>query len=138
MAANDYSFPKEEKLCSQKVIDNLFSAGRYFLNYPFRVVHLTVEEQDVPVKVLISVSKRRIKRANKRNLIKRRIREAYRLNKHTLVPLLEKNTVNIVLAFVYLPVEIMDYKTIEKAIQKTLTSLIKQLNLSEGYENEQR
>ena len=131
MAANDHSFPKEEKLCSQKVIDELFSTGRSFVNYPFRVVLLTVEKQDVPAKVLISVSKRRFKRAYKRNLVKRRIREAYRLNKHLLVPLLEKNSVNIVLAFVYLPVEIMDYKTIEKAMQKTLTSLIKRLSLSE-------
>ncbi len=137
MAANIHTFSKKEKLCSHKVIDDLFSTGRSFVYYPFRVVLLTVEEQDIPIKVLISVSKRRFKRAYKRNLLKRRIREAYRLNKHILVPLLEKNSINIALAFVYLPVEIMDYKYIEKAMQKTLTGLIKRLSLSEDYENEQ-
>ena len=135
MAANDYSFPKKEKLCSQKVIDELFSSGRSFIVYPFRVVLLTVEEQDVPAKVLISVSKRRFKRAYKRNLVKRRIREAYRLNKHILVPLLEKSSVNIALAFVYLPTEIMDFKKIETAMQNTLTGLIKRLSLVEKNED---
>ena len=131
MAAPDFSFPKKEKLCSQKVIEELFTSGRSFVRYPFRVVLLTTEEQDVPVKVLISVSKRRFKRAYKRNLLKRRIREAYRLNKHLLIPLLEKNSVNIALAFVYLPLEIKSFHDIEKAMQDTLRGLIKRLSLTE-------
>jgi ribonuclease P protein component len=131
MAAPDRSFPKTEKLCSQKVIDELFSTGRSFVKYPFRVVLLTMEEQDVPAKVLISVSKRRFKRAYKRNLLKRRIREAYRLNKHKIIPLLESNNMNIAIAFVYLPTEIWDFRSIEKAMQELLEGLKKRLSLTE-------
>jgi ribonuclease P protein component len=90
----------------------------------------------VPAKVLISVSKRRFKRAYKRNLLKRRIREAYRLNKHLLIPLLESNNVNIAIAFVYLPTEIWDFKSIEKAMQELLTGLKKRLSLTESQQNE--
>ena len=136
MAAPDCSFPKKEKLCSRKVIDELFSTGRSFVKYPFRVVLLITDEQEVPAQVLISVSKRRFKRAYKRNLIKRRIREAYRLNKHLLIPLLESNNVNIAIAFVYLPTEIWDFKTIEKAMQELLTGLKKRLSLTESQQNE--
>jgi len=123
MAAPDRSFPKKEKLCSHKVIDELFNTGRSFVKYPFRVVLLITSEQEVPVRVLVSVSKRRFKRAYKRNLLKRRIREAYRLNKNLIIPLLERNNVNIAIAFVYLPTEIWDFKNIEKAMQDLLTGL---------------
>jgi ribonuclease P protein component len=130
MASPDFSFPKKEKLCSQKVIEELFSSGRSFIKYPLRVVFMVQEEQpDTPMKVLVSVSKRRFKRAYKRNLLKRRIREAYRLNKHLIFPLLEKNSVNIAIAFVYLPTEILPYNEIEKAMITTLESLKTKLSL---------
>ncbi len=130
MASSNFSFPKKEKLCSQKVIDELFSSGRSFIKYPLRVIFMTQEEQpDVPVSVLVSVSKRRFKRAYKRNLLKRRIREAYRLNKHILFPMLEKSSVKIVVAFIYLPIEIMPFSEIEKAMIDTLESLKKKLSL---------
>jgi ribonuclease P protein component len=136
MAAPDRSFPKTEKLCSHKVIDELFNTGRSFVKYPFRVVLLITSEQEVPVRVLVSVSKRRFKRAYKRNLLKRRIREAYRLNKNLIIPLLERNNVNIAIAFVYLPTEIWDFKNIEKAMQDLLTGLKKRLSLTEEQQNE--
>ncbi len=130
MASSGFSFPKKEKLCSQKVIEELFASGHSFIKYPLRVVFMIQEDQtDTPVKVLVSVSKRRFKRAYKRNLLKRRIREAYRLNKYTLFPLLEKNSVNIAIAFVYLPTEILPFSEIEKAAKATLESLITKLSL---------
>ncbi len=132
MAAMDFSFPKKEKLCSQKVISELFTSGRSFIRYPFRIVLLTFNEpQEVPAKILISVSKRRFKRANKRNLIKRRIKEAYRLNKHLFIPLLERNNVFTAIAFIYLPTEIKSFGEIEDAMKDTLKDLIKRLSLSE-------
>lgn len=77
-----YTFTKEERLCSKKQIDLLYKNGSSFLLYPFRVSHLLVAEPKIfPVQVLISVPKKRYKRAVDRNLLKRRIREAYRLNK---------------------------------------------------------
>ncbi len=129
MSASGFSFPKKEKLTSRKVIEKLFSSGRSFVKYPFRVVFLSLEERsDAPVKILISVSKKRVKRANKRNLLKRRIREAYRLNKH-IISADERNN-PIAIAFVYLPQEVMAFTSIEKGMKKSLENLRDLLNNS--------
>lgn len=77
-----YTFRKEERLCSRKHLDLLFKNGSSFLLYPFRISYLFIDEgAHVPAQVVINVPKKRYKRAVDRNLLKRRIREAYRLNK---------------------------------------------------------
>ncbi|RBQ09092.1 ribonuclease P protein component [Pedobacter miscanthi] len=77
-----YTFRKEERLCSRKHLDLLFKNGSSFLLYPFRVSYLFIDEPAaVQAQVVINVPKKRYKRAVDRNLLKRRIREAYRLNK---------------------------------------------------------
>lgn len=77
-----YTFRKEERLCSRKHLDLLFKNGSSFLLYPFRVSYLFIDQPtDVQAQVVINVPKKRYKRAVDRNLLKRRIREAYRLNK---------------------------------------------------------
>jgi ribonuclease P protein component len=77
-----YTFKKEERLCSRKHLDLLFKNGSSFLLYPFRISYLFIDESaEVPAQVVINVPKKRYKRAVDRNLLKRRIREAYRLHK---------------------------------------------------------
>ena len=77
-----YTFRKEERLCSRKYLDLLFKNGSSFLLYPFRISYLFIEDTaGVQAQVVINVPKKRYKRAVDRNLLKRRIREAYRLNK---------------------------------------------------------
>lgn len=77
-----YTFRKEERLCSRKYLDLLFKNGSSFLLYPFRVSYLFIDEPAaVQAQVVINVPKKRYKRAVDRNMLKRRIREAYRLNK---------------------------------------------------------
>jgi len=77
-----YTFRKEERLCSRKHLDLLFKNGSSFLLYPFRVSYLFIDHPtDVQAQVVINVPKKRYKRAVDRNLLKRRIREAYRLHK---------------------------------------------------------
>ena len=81
-----YTFSKEERLSSKRLIALLFSKGSSFNLYPLRFVYYT--PQDMPpgqTQVLISVSKRYFKRATDRNRLKRQMREAYRLNKHILL-----------------------------------------------------
>ncbi len=76
-----YTFPKRERLCSIKSIDSLFSGGESFIAYPLRVVYRIETENDETQRsasLLISVSKKKFKRAVKRNRVKRLIREAYR------------------------------------------------------------
>ncbi|WP_316803016.1 ribonuclease P protein component [Pedobacter nototheniae] len=77
-----YTFRKEERLCSRKHLDLLFKNGSSFLLYPFRISYLFIDQPaEVQAQVVINVPKKRYKRAVDRNLLKRRIREVYRLNK---------------------------------------------------------
>ena len=77
-----YTFKKEERLCNKKLIDGLFHNGSSFLCYPYKASWMFTDgEQQFPVQIVFSVAKKRYKRAVDRNLVKRRMREAYRLNK---------------------------------------------------------
>ncbi|MEH6536839.1 MAG: ribonuclease P protein component [Psychroserpens sp.] len=79
-----FSYPKKEKLKSQKLIEKLFSEGKSIAVYPLRVVYLKTDfEDNVQFKTGVSVSKRHFKKAVDRNRIKRLLREAYRLHKTT-------------------------------------------------------
>ena len=81
-----HTLGKEERLCSRKAIEDLFSGGHQSVSaYPIRAVFMPREQSGV--RIMVSVSKRYFKRAVKRNRIKRQIREAYRLQKELLLPL---------------------------------------------------
>ena len=124
-----YTFKKEERLCNKKLIDGLFHSGSSFLCYPFKVSWLfTADSQPVCVQILFSVSKKRFKKAVDRNLIKRRIREAYRLNKQQqLYDVLTGIDKSIVFSVGYIGKEILAYDTIEKKMQKLLSQLCEQV-----------
>jgi len=78
------SFSKKEKLKSKKLIEQLFTEGKSILVYPLRLIFMETAFDDyVKLKVGVSVSKRNFKKAVDRNRIKRLLREAYRLKKHT-------------------------------------------------------
>ena len=120
------TFRKREKLCGNKSIDTLFAQGQSFIAYPLRVVYIFDEEADLNkqyASVLISVSKKKFKRAVKRNRVKRLIREAYRLNKQELIRMLISQNKSLDIAFIYLKNELPEYPEIEKAIQKVIFSL---------------
>ena len=77
-----FSYPKKEKLKSQKLIEQLFSEGKSVSAYPLRMVYLKSKfDDDTQFKTGVSVSKRNFKKAVDRNRIKRLLREGYRLNK---------------------------------------------------------
>lgn len=122
-----FSFHKKEHLCSKKQITNLFDTGDAFVAYPFRIVYLSEKQIDkenkTNVKVLISVPKKKHRRANVRNRIKRLIRESYRLNKHDFVNFTKTNALNISLAFQYISEDVLKYSLIENKIQEILIKL---------------
>nr|WP_262899894.1 ribonuclease P protein component [Caecibacteroides pullorum] len=120
---------KPERLNKKKIIEKMFAGGsRSFSIFPLRVVWLPVEELDVQASILISVSKRRFKRAVKRNRIKRQIREAYRLNKQILLaPLTEKNR-RLAIAFIYLADELMNSALVEEKIKAALTRIVEKIS----------
>ena len=124
MVNRRYTLSKEERLSWKRYIDMLFAKGQSFVAFPLRVVYLPVEEESLtPVSILISVPKKKFKRAVKRNLIKRQIREVYRVRKYMLIdPLVEKNR-RMLVAFLYLDKEIHSFAEMEKAMNKALTTL---------------
>lgn len=120
------TFSKEEKLCSTKSIESLFAKGDSFIAYPLRVVYQLRDESvedNQYASVLISVSKKKFKRAVKRNRVKRMIREAYRLNKSLYLDWLKVNNKQMDIAFLYLKSELPTYTEIEKSIQKAIAML---------------
>ena len=124
-----YSFKKEERLCNVKLIEKLFTEGSSFLVYPFRIIWLSSEtNSEFPVQVLISVPKKKFKRAVDRNLLKRRIREIYRLHKsEDLFPFLNERSEKIVLAINYIGNEIAEYASMEKKFNAAMLRLKKNI-----------
>ena len=124
-----YTFTKEERLCNKKLIDGLFHNGSSFLCYPFKVSWLAVDDPQLfPAQVMFSVAKKRYKRAVDRNLLKRRIREAYRLHKQQyLYSHLSDNDKKIVFSIGYIGKDITPYDFIEKKMLKLLSQLTEQI-----------
>lgn len=121
------TFPKKEHLYGEKVIENLHTTGSSFLVYPLRVVYLNVSQPDeqILVRVMIGVSKKKFKKAVDRNRAKRLMREAYRLNKSSLVSIIKKEEVKIYLSFQYIADEMLTFDEISTKMQKALDRLTK-------------
>lgn len=115
-------FRKAERLCSHSALNKLYADGQPFLAYPLRCVYRTVESAVEPLCIMISAPKRNHKTAVVRNLLKRRIREAYRLNRALLKERLPAE-VSLEFSITYISKEILDYQTIENAVKKILTEL---------------
>ena len=114
-----YTFRKEERLSKDKLIQELFDKGSSFYLFPFKVFFMANPDQGSSFhQVVISVSKRNFKRAVDRNLIKRRIREAYRLNKG-LLPVQNK----LLIAYIYSVKDILPSVQIHDRLVKTFKKL---------------
>jgi ribonuclease P protein component len=123
-----HSFSKAEHLCGEKRIGRLFSQGEAFIAYPLRVVFLIEPKNDLaPASVMVSVPKKRFKRAVKRNLLKRRMREAYRLNKQALSELLLEKELQIHVAFNYVSDDVLEFAQIEKKMKVALQRLMEKV-----------
>lgn len=126
-----YSFTKEERLTHKTVISELFTNGKGYNTYPFRIVWKSADlRSKFPCQVAITVSKKKFKLAVTRNLLKRRIREIYRLNKHELYTELENNNSQIAFMIVYLPKEILSSEEMESRLKKALNRLPKEYEKS--------
>lgn len=130
-------FPKSERLNSKKFIEELFAKGAAFTQYPFKVIYLPLtreqaceavgekgKKSDPPAaQLLFSCSKRNFKKAVNRNLVKRRMREGYRLHKH----LLPENPYFLI-AYIYIAREILPYQFLEEKLKSSLKRLASIIN----------
>lgn len=111
----DFTYPKKEKLKSQKTIDLLFSKGKSVTKYPLRLVYVATNDEDEKLKFGVSVSKKHFKHAVDRNYFKRVLRECYRLNKHIIHDNLDQS---YAIMFFYQTKDRLSYQEIhEKTIQ---------------------
>lgn len=146
----DYTLPRAERLRSLKAIRRMFDEGHSGFVYPFRYVSLVeradaeredAESPDVEmtaavetidaelrrVEVMFSVPKKFHKRANRRNLLKRRAREAYRLHREPLRERLQQQGATLRVALIYSTKECHTYKTISYAVQRILEQISQRL-----------
>lgn len=127
----NYSLPRSERLRSLKAIRRLFGEGHSGFVYPFRYVWIADrragEAEGRGIEAMFSVPKKFHKRANKRNLLKRRTREAYRLNREALSQAVAERDVTLDIAFVYSTKECHSHKTITNALQRILEQVCEHL-----------
>jgi len=120
-----YGLGKKEKLCSVRAIEILFGPGGAefsTLAYPLRAVARAdnVRRSDAQVAFLISIPKKRLRHAVDRVAMRRRVREAYRLNRGRYV-LPEGRKID--LGFVYVADKLMSYSAVERAMNRILAAL---------------
>lgn len=128
-------------MCSRTAINMLFAGGRSVVAYPLRAV-VAVKRcgddtgsepgQDIVAKFMITVPKKKIRTAVGRVLVRRRIREAYRMNRSILAQALQPAGSVAEIAFLYMDTSIADYATIEASMKKLLGKISSQVAVKEG------
>lgn len=121
---------KREKLCSLTAINTLFTRGESSMTvvYPIKAVWRRNESRNGSTQFLISVPKKKIRNAVDRVKIRRRIREAYRLNRSHLV--LHDGSAPLDIAFIYLSDSSSSYPAIEKAVIKVLQKISERMDFT--------
>ena len=118
------TLPRAERLRTLGAIRRLFESGESGFVYPFRYVWFA--DDRMSAEVLFSVPKKFHKRANRRNLLRRRAKEAYRLNKGLLLVEGGK-TAAVDVALIYSSKEVLPYKTIQNAVRRILETVVEHL-----------
>ena len=121
---DDRSLPRSERLRSLGAVRRLFECGESGFVFPFRYVWYAEPDTEPSVEVLFTVPKKFHKRANRRSRLRRRTKEAYRLQKQIV-----RNgaTVNLDLALIYSSKEVLPYKVIANAVRKILEHVAERL-----------
>ena len=120
----DFKLNKSEKLCSRTAVDLLFNEGQSLMAFPLRAVFRLRASGDDPVQFLITIPKKRIRKAVVRVTLRRRVREAYRLNRRELLmPALAAAGQGVDIAFVYLDHFPAPYAVIEEKVNSLLNRI---------------
>ena len=129
---SDLRLRKDERLKSRKAIQQLFVKGQNAYKFPVNIRWATSPSgQTFPARAGFSVPRKKFKRAVDRNLLKRRLREAYRLNKSSLYDALQREDKQISLMLIYTHSEILPFDTIQEGVVKALESITRALHAAE-------
>lgn len=126
---------KYEKLCSRTAINNIFVRGKSVICYPLRAAFSIAADTGTPVQFLVSIPKKKIRKAVNRVLLRRRVREAYRLNRSELVSHIKAKGCSLKVAFLYLSDEIADYAVIDAKMQALMKKINEAVDKSASAEN---
>ncbi|MCQ2300471.1 MAG: ribonuclease P protein component [Bacteroidales bacterium] len=126
-AEMDYTLPKAERLCSQKLIDDVYQKGHRLLQFPYSVRWMVrpLPEGEPPVQMLVVTSKRKFKHAVDRNKVKRLMRECYRLQKPVLHQYFGERGLQLILAESYIHTEILSFHSLYHKHEKLVDALLK-------------
>lgn len=125
-AAERFTLSKEERICSKKLINELFTGnGRSMTAFPLRVVFMkrTIVDDQPRAAMLVSVPKRYFKHALDRNRVKRQVREAFRRNKSIITQNLTDDHEAVAMAFVWLTDEKFPSSEVENRMVRLLTRI---------------
>lgn len=124
-----FTFRKEERLCSRRLIDQLYAEGHRLMAFPFSVQWLLVKQSNnqtakqSPCQVMIVAPKRKFRHAVDRNHVRRLVRECYRQRKEALYAFLREHELCIVFSMVYIHNEILAYDQLGHKMDKLLAAL---------------
>ena len=125
-AAERFTLSKEERICSKKLINELFTGnGRSMTAFPLRVVFMkrTIVDDQPRAAMLVSVPKRYFKHAVDRNRVKRQVREAFRRHKSMIPQNLTDDHESVAMAFVWLTNEKYPSSEVENRMVRLLTRI---------------
>lgn len=133
--SENFIFPKSEKLCSDKLIDRLFTEGDRSIGvFPVRLVFLQLPEDEFSgVNVMVSASKRHFKRAVARNRVKRQLREYYRLNSNNIKQALKFNGKGLLLALIFTDSKLWSSEKLEKRLDSAFEKLLSSIENSANF-----
>lgn len=143
----NFKFSKEERLHHRSLVEGLFRLGKSFYEFPFRVSWRVLSQQDLQqnfrnnppdgigqMQVMVTVPKKKRRKAVDRVLMRRRIREAYRLNRLELKNILSQNSeiASLSVALVYIHDQNLPYESIEEKMKILLEKLKTRLQQNIG------